>query len=77
VKLPWLSAREVLKVLIRNGFIIKRQIGSHIQLVGIVKNARQLVTVPYHGNEDLAPGTLLSIIEQSGFTKEEFLNLIR
>jgi predicted RNA binding protein YcfA (HicA-like mRNA interferase family) len=33
------------------------------------------VTVPYHG-KDLKPRTLASIIEQSGLSVEEFLELL-
>jgi predicted RNA binding protein YcfA (HicA-like mRNA interferase family) len=34
------------------------------------------VIVPVHGAHDLPPGTVRSIIEQSGLTAEEFVSLL-
>ncbi|MBI4146264.1 type II toxin-antitoxin system HicA family toxin [Candidatus Woesearchaeota archaeon] len=75
MKLPRLTGKEVLKELLKQGFIVRNQRGSHVQLLGLVRGEKRLVSVPLHGNDELAPGTLLSIIRQSGFTKEEFVNL--
>ena len=74
MKLPILSSRKVLKVLQSEGFEITRQSGSHIILVKYVDNKKLTVVVPKHA--EIAKGTLLSIISQSGLTKEEFLELI-
>ncbi len=70
-KLPVLKPKFVIKALERNGFEIRRITGSHY----ILKKERQIVTVPYH-NKDLKRGTLVSIINQSGLTVEEFLDLL-
>ena len=56
-KLPVLSARGVLKVLRRFGFVVVRQTGSHIHLWH--DERRVLVTVPNH--HELAKGTLIGI----------------
>ena len=74
MKLPILSARKVLKALQSIGFQITRQSGSHIILVKFVDNKKLTVVVPKH--DEIAKGTLLSIIQQSGMTKEEFLRLV-
>ena len=74
MKLPILSSREILKALNSLGFQITRQSGSHIILVKIVDNKKLTVVVPKH--DEIAKGTLLSIISQSGLTKEEFLKLL-
>ena len=74
MKLPILSARDVLKALNSIDFKITRQSGSHIILVKYVDNKKLTVVVPKH--DEIAKGTLLSIIEQSGLTKEEFLKLL-
>lgn len=74
MKLPILSSREILKALNSIGFQITRQSGSHIILVKIVDNKKLTVVVPKH--DEIAKGTLLSIISQSGLTKEEFLKLL-
>ena len=76
MKLPWLTANEIIKILVKQGFTIRNQVGSHVHLVGVINDARRMVTVPRHGNSEIAPGTLLSIIHQSGFSKEEFLHLM-
>ena len=74
MKLPILSAKEVLKALNSIEFQITRQSGSHIILVKAVDNKKLTVVVPRH--PEIAKGTLLSIIQQSGLSKEEFLKLL-
>jgi predicted RNA binding protein YcfA (HicA-like mRNA interferase family) len=66
VKLPRdLSGDEVVRALRRLGFIVVRQVGSHIRLErGVAR-----VTVPAHGA--IVPGTLKSILRQAGLTVEE------
>ena len=68
-KLPVLSAREVLKVLRKFGFVVIRQTGSHIHLWH--EERRVLVTVPNHA--ELAKGTLIGILKQAKLTRDEFL----
>jgi predicted RNA binding protein YcfA (HicA-like mRNA interferase family) len=70
-KLPALKPKKVIKALERSGFQIRRITGSHYILV----KGKQVTTVPYH-NKDLKPGTLQSILNQAGFTVEEFLDLL-
>jgi len=53
------------------GFKIVHQKGSHIYLT----DGKHKVTVPRH--ETIKKGTLLSVIGQTGLTKEEFLKLLR
>lgn len=69
-KLPVLSAKDVIKVLGRFGFVIERQGGSHIHLWN--SERRLLVTVPNH--QELAKGTLISIMKQAKLEREEFLS---
>jgi len=35
------------------------------------------VTVPVHGNRDLPPGTLKSILQQAGLTVDELVELLK
>ena len=72
-RLPGLKPRVVVRALERAGFTIVRVKGSHYQLYSEVSGRR--VTVPYH-QTDLSRGTLAAIIQQSGLTVEEFLELI-
>lgn len=73
-RLPALRPREVIRLLERNGFAVRRQTGSHVQLYHRTDPAR-FVTVPYHG-KDLTLKTLKSIISRAGWTTEEFLELL-
>jgi predicted RNA binding protein YcfA (HicA-like mRNA interferase family) len=73
MKLPVISYLEVLKALKKEGFEISRQSGSHIILV---KNSAEKIVVVVPKHKELAKGTLLSIISQSGLSKEQFLQLI-
>jgi len=72
-KLPVLSARDVIKVLRKFGFQVYRQTGSHIHLWN--EDQRLLVTVPNH--QELAKGTLISIIKQAKMKKEVFLSKLK
>ncbi|MBI4059014.1 type II toxin-antitoxin system HicA family toxin [Candidatus Microgenomates bacterium] len=58
--------RQIIKVLEKEGFQFIRQKGSH----RLYRKSDLRVTVPYH-NKDLKPGTLQSILRQSGIKKEE------
>ncbi|MDE2183790.1 MAG: type II toxin-antitoxin system HicA family toxin [Alphaproteobacteria bacterium] len=69
--LPVLSGKRVIQALTSAGFVVDRVVGSHHVLV-FPGDLRRTVTVPVHGNRDLKPGTLRSIIRQAGFTVEEF-----
>lgn len=70
-RLATLSWREVAKVLDKLGYRFKHGKGSHM----FFSDGTHKVTVPRH--DEIAPGTLLSIIEQMGLTKEEFLDVLK
>lgn len=58
-----MKPKELLKQLNKDGWIVKHQVGSHIQLVHPTKAGK--VTVPYH-NKDLDIKTVNSILKQAG-----------
>ena len=58
-----MKAREVIRLLKKDGWYEKRQSGSHKQLAHSVKKGT--VTVPMHGG-DIPIGTLKSILKQAG-----------
>ena len=70
-KLPVLSGKIVIKILLKHGFEKVRQKGSHISLKKELNGITHCVVVPLH--DELAKGTLLSIIRQSGLQKEDFI----
>jgi predicted RNA binding protein YcfA (HicA-like mRNA interferase family) len=75
-KLPSVTPKEVLVVLLRVGFYIHHQTGSHFNLRHNIKNHLHVV-IPMHSKKDLALKTLKSIIIQSGLTVEEFIKILK
>ncbi len=59
-----MKVRDVLRLLLDDGWYLARSRGSHHQYKHPTKTGR--VTVPGSGNDDLAPGTLNSILKQAG-----------
>ncbi|HEY6332725.1 MAG TPA: type II toxin-antitoxin system HicA family toxin [Blastocatellia bacterium] len=73
-RLPVLKPKDVLRALEREGFFVHHATGSHYILEHPQKpNVR--ITLPFH-NKDLKRRTLASIIEQAGYTPEEFIKMI-
>jgi predicted RNA binding protein YcfA (HicA-like mRNA interferase family) len=66
---PVRNAKEVVKVLRRNGFVMVSQAGSHQKWRHA--NGRQVI-VAMHGNKPIPIGTLKSIIDGSGLELEQF-----
>lgn len=66
-----MNAREVIQTLGRIGFVVRRQVGSHVRLVHPGRPGAR-VTVSVHGGKDLSEGNLASILKQAGVTQREF-----
>jgi len=58
------TVREVLRIIEDDGWVMVAQKGSHRQYKHPTKPGR--VTVAGHPKDDLAPGTLNSILRQDG-----------
>jgi predicted RNA binding protein YcfA (HicA-like mRNA interferase family) len=71
-KLSNISGKEAAKAFGKAGWLARGQTGSHLILTkaGIRAN----LTIPLHS--ELAPGTLRSLIRDSGLSVEGFLNLL-
>ena len=74
-RLPVASGKDVVRALRQAGFIVDRIAGSHHVMV-FPGDPTRTVTVPVHGARDLKPGTLRSIIRQSGLSVDEFTALL-
>ncbi len=70
--LPRISGQDCLKALMKVGFTLRRQHGSHMILRRT--NPFSQLVVPDHN--ELDRGTLRAIIRQAGLTVEEFKRLI-
>lgn len=66
-----ISSRDIEKILKAHGFVLSRQKGSHQQFVGFIRCKKRRVTV-IANQKSFAPGTLKSMIRQSGLAEEEF-----
>ena len=72
--LPVLKPQEVIRALLRAGFYVHHQTGSHARLLHVT-NPELKVTVPIH-SKDVPKGTLRRILRQAGLTVEEFMKLL-
>ncbi len=71
MKLPRdISGAEAVKALQRLGFSITCQVGFHVSMA----KAGKRTTVPMH--RSIVPGTLQSILRQTGVSLEEFINAL-
>ncbi len=70
-KLPQITPKKLLKFFLKRGFIITRQVGSHLRLAH--PDGRK-ITIAIH-NQPISLGTLQSILKQAGLSRNEFLQL--
>lgn len=71
--LPRITAKEIIAVLEKVGFVFIRQSGSH----KIYKNLEgKRITVPFHGDKILHPKTLKSILKDADIGIEKLKELI-
>ena len=66
--LPRLSGREAVKVFEKLGWRVARQRGSHIIMI----KAEATVTLSVPDHDEIAKGTLRSLIRAAGVTVDEF-----
>jgi len=68
VKLPVISGERLIKILVKGGFTVRRQSGSHV----VLQKGFVVFSVPLY--EELKKGTLKAILNQSGLSVEDLLN---
>ena len=64
-KLPVLSGAELIKILVRKGFTVRRQAGSHV----VIQKDERVFAVPLHN--ELKKGTLKAILKQADLEVED------
>ena len=69
-RLPAVRPREIVRFLEQHGFVLDRTAGSHFIFFHPLSKRRPVV--PKH-NRDLPKGTLLSLLREAGFTREEMI----
>lgn len=73
--LPHLSGREIIRALGRLGFVQARQRGSHVVMKKSVPGGTLGCVVPMH--DEVAIGTLRSILRQAQVSAEEFIGAVK
>ncbi len=74
-KLPRVTPKKVLAVLLKIGFYVHHYTGSHVNVRYHLKNHIHVV-IPMH-TRDLAPKTLKSIIIHAELTVAEFIKILK
>ena len=69
-----MSGKDIVKALSKVGFVHTRTKGSHAILTKQTEKGHITIPVPLH--YELAKGTLKSIMDQTGLTRDEFLKLL-
>ena len=69
-KLRVLSGAQVCRILAQHGFLEVRRRGSHVVMQK--RTATSTITVPVPDHDEVRIGTLLSIIRQSGLSRDLF-----
>ena len=68
-KLPVLSAKKLIKIFLKEGFIVDHITGSHYVMFN--STSKKTVTIPYH-IKDLPKGTIHAVIKLSGIELKKF-----
>jgi predicted RNA binding protein YcfA (HicA-like mRNA interferase family) len=72
-KLPSVKPRQLIRFLERAGFVLDHTSGSHLIYYNAV--SRRRAVVPQH-NRDLPKGTLMSLLREAGFTREDLIDFV-
>ena len=72
-KLPAVRPRAVARFLERNGFVLDHVSGSHHIFYN--PESKRRAVLPRH-NRDIPTGTLLSLLREAGFTRDDFIRFI-
>ena len=72
-KLPAIKPRQIIRFLEQHGFVLDHTSGSH--LIYYHPASRRRAVVPQH-NRDLPKGTLMSLLREAGFTRDELIEFL-
>ena len=73
-ELPAIKAREITRLLERKGFVLDHASGSHF--IYYHPTSKRRAVVPKH-NRDFPKGTLVSLLREAGFTREELIDFLQ
>jgi predicted RNA binding protein YcfA (HicA-like mRNA interferase family) len=72
-KLPAVKPCQVIRFLENNGFVLDHTSGSHF--IFYHPASRRRAVVPRH-NRDMPKGTLMSLLREAGFAREELIDFL-
>ena len=72
-RLPAVKPRQIIRFLELSGFVLDHTSGSHF--IFYHPTTRRRAVVPSH-NRDLPKGTLMSLLREAGFTREELVDFL-
>jgi len=75
-RLPAVTARQLVAVAEKLGFIFDRQKGSHAVYVRTNEHGRTTIVVPIHKGRTLKRGTLRGLVDDMGLSTNELLDLL-
>ena len=64
-----ISGKMLCKIVERNGWKLKRVVGSHH--IYVKEGVAAILSIPVHSNRDLPKGTLKSIMKDAELTEED------
>jgi len=73
-KLPSVKARQIVRFLVRNGFVLDHASGSHF--IYYHPTSKRRAVVPRH-NRDIPKGTLVSLLREAGFSREDLIDFLQ
>ena len=73
-KLPAVRPREVIRFLERHGFVLDHVSDSHF--IYYHPATKRRAVVPQH-NRDIPKGTLLSLLREAGFSRNDLIDFLR
>lgn len=76
MRLKQVKPKDLLRALLKIGFIIKRQKGSHVFLERSFTDKKRFTSISLH-NEPLPKGILRAIIKQTEITEEELMKHLK
>ena len=72
-RLPVVSGDETIRAFERAGWVVRRQVGSHVMF----DKEGEVATLSVPRHRELGPGILRRLVKDAGLTVDEFADLLR
>ena len=72
-KLPKITGEQLLKVLLKQGFEVSRQRGSHVQVRKFINGKKVTFPIPVHKGKTLKPGLLRGILRKADISIDDLI----